>query len=252
VSGPVADVDEVELLGGPGGVYGHRTVPGEGATAGVLVCPPVPTGSQDEVAAGRLGWRLTAAGLAAQRFRYRGTSPADPEARAITFAGLVADARAALEALRAATGVERVGLIGMQLGALVAARLARSEPAAPLVLWEPVTDGRQALVAAMRASPGPAGGRPGRGAGLLGLPVATELFEGGAVGTVGDEIGRHPRPLLLAGASAPRTGDEGLPEWARGHRLAVAVARTATADAGAVEGEIARWLASHLPAAPLP
>ena len=53
-------------------------------------------------------------------------------------------------------------------------------------------------------------------------------------------------------ASAPRTGDEGLPEWARGHRLAVAVARTATADARAVEGEIARWLASHLPAAPLP
>jgi alpha/beta superfamily hydrolase len=144
--------EEIDLFGGPELVFGCRHLPSEASGAGVLVClgapfdPPV-----DDGRAARLGRRLAGAGVAVQRFQYRGSWPSEGDARRIGFADLVADATQALELLRDRAGVRRVAFLGARLGALVAARVARNEPAAPVALWTPDPDPRTTLEHAARA-----------------------------------------------------------------------------------------------------
>ncbi|HEX5367513.1 MAG TPA: alpha/beta hydrolase [Acidimicrobiales bacterium] len=236
--------EEVDLFGQGDLVFGCRHLPDQAPVAGVLVCPGPPfDGGPDEGRSARLARRLAAAGVAVQRFRHRGAWPSDGDLRDASFAGLVEDAGAALALLRERAGVTRVGFVGARLGALVAARLARDVPGAPMVVWAPVADGRSALERAARAraarrlhggrsSPAPAvpwpagpvpgttgGGwaeagvaRPSRPAALAGAPPVPDLFEaplaadlaGGAVGSFADELGPRPRDLLVVD-----TGDEG-------------------------------------------
>jgi alpha/beta superfamily hydrolase len=149
--------DEVELFGWPQQVLGCRHTPAAGARAGAVVCLPAPFGGAvDDGRASRLGRRLARAGVAVQRFHYRGSPVSDGDPAAITFAGLVDDARRAADLLARRTGVERIGLVGARLGALVAARVGREHPGSPVALWEPVVDPRhvveQAASARSRAS----------------------------------------------------------------------------------------------------
>jgi acetyl esterase/lipase len=135
--------DEVDVFGWPEQMLGCRHMPTAGARAGVVVCLPAPLDAAvDDGRAARLGRRLARAGVAVQRFHYRGSPASDGDPTAVTFAALVADARRAAELLAERTGVERIGLVGARLGALVAARLGRDRPGAPVVLWEPVVDPR--------------------------------------------------------------------------------------------------------------
>lgn len=83
---------------------------------------------------------LATAGVAALRFDCRGSGESEGEFCDMTVAGEVADARAALDVLAARPELdpERLGVLGLSLGACVSACLAGSDPRVQaLVLWSP-------------------------------------------------------------------------------------------------------------------
>lgn len=257
--------EEIDLFGGPELVFGCRHEPATAAAAGVVVCLGAPfDGGVDDGRSARLGRRLAAAGIAVQRFRYRGAWPSDGDVGAHGFAGLVEDARRALDLLVDRTGVRQVAIVGARLGSLVAARLARDLPGAPLVLWAPVPHGRSALEQAARGRaarrareapwgpPGadplvePAAGwapparlgpapaddpEPGPDAtaplvDLFDTPVAADLA-GPAIGRLEDELGPGPRAVLVVDTSDGDGADEreALVAGCRAGGLAVDVAK---------------------------
>lgn len=292
--------EEIDLFGGPDLVFGCRHLPAEASGTGVLVCLGAPGDAPvDQGRSARLGRRLAAAGVAVQRFHYRGDWPSDGDARHVGFDDLVADAARALDLLRDRAGVTRLAFVGARLGALVAARVARSEPGAPVALWAPVPDPRAALEQAVRArlaadarpratgapagtngsGPTPASGldtprppdAPAAGAGtapapgplddpdapldLFATPLGADLAEGAAVRSLADELGRGPRPLFLAAATAG--GRDTIVAGCRARGLDVdVVAHTydderdgrpvPAAPADTLVDETARWLLARL------
>jgi len=86
---------------------------------------------------------LCAAGLNVLRFDFRGSGESEGSFEEMTIEGEIADALAALEGLRAEPTVdpERVALLGLSLGGLVAAcAAARDGQVRALVLWAAVAD----------------------------------------------------------------------------------------------------------------
>lgn len=114
--------------------------PAAEVTAGVVICSPLKAelmqNYRRELALSEL---LAARGLAALRFHYRGAGNSSGEEAEQTLDSLAEDVAAATRYLRQRHGVQRVGLVATRLAALAAARAARDEPTAPLVMWEPVT-----------------------------------------------------------------------------------------------------------------
>ncbi|MBW8826762.1 MAG: alpha/beta hydrolase [Acidobacteria bacterium] len=115
--------------------------PGGRARAGVVLCPPI---GYEYVCAHRtfrvLAERLAAVGLVTLRFDYDGTGDAagddtDP-GRRTAWLRSIDDAVALLRQ----AGAARVGLVGMRLGATLAANASIDVDA--LVLWDPVLSGR--------------------------------------------------------------------------------------------------------------
>lgn len=202
--------DEVELFGGPEARFGCRHVPGAlpehgSPPAAVLVCSSVGPGAASTYGAeARLGRALAGAGLVAQRFHYRGTGASDGSLRSVDFATLVDDACAALDLVRRRTGVERVGLVGVRLGALVAARLASTLGAAPVALWAPVVEPGRYVEQAVRirhVAPGPRSAGPAFAdlapPDLFAMPLVGDLVDGAAVSSLADELGGRRREVLL-------------------------------------------------------
>ena len=213
--------EEIELIGGTDGdglLFGCRHMPAAGgATSGVVICPPVlgdgPINYQREVRVGR--W-LARAGVACQRFHYRGTGDSDGVKGGIGFGSLLADARRATEALRERCGIERIGFLGTRVGALVAARIAADYEGAALALWQPVVDPRRFVEDSVAVDSGRQGlgGAPGLAtlpAGFAGppapastaswslhdLPLGRDLFDPSVIDNLVDAAGRRPRPILL-------------------------------------------------------
>ena len=223
--------DEVEQFGWPEQMLGCRHVPEAGPAAGVVVCLGAPFGAgADEGRAARLGRRLTRAGVAVQRFHPRGTAPSDGDPAAVSFATLVDDAAQACDLLRDRTGVERVGLVGARLGALVALRLAQRWAGTPVVLWEPVVDPRRLVEQAARARA--AGARPvgadrhgdDRPPDLFDSALCTELIDGAAIGDLSGELSTRSGPLLVVQTGAGEClvpGYESLVARCRARGLAV-------------------------------
>lgn len=86
---------------------------------------------------------LCDAGLAVLRFDFRGSGESAGEFRDMTISGEIADALAALEFMRSEPGVDadRIALIGLSLGGLVAAcAAARDGGVSALVLWSAVAN----------------------------------------------------------------------------------------------------------------
>jgi pimeloyl-ACP methyl ester carboxylesterase len=109
--------------------------------AAVVVCPSIcvdfTRNYRREV---ELARALAAAGLATQRFQYRGTGNSDGDAADMTFDRMVADAAVALEHLADHAGPVPVAFVGSRFGALIAAAAAHDHPGAPLVLVEASLD----------------------------------------------------------------------------------------------------------------
>ncbi len=217
--------EEIDLFGGPDLVFGCRHLPAEASGAGCWCASAPPSDGQvDDGRAARLGRRLAAAGVAVQRFHYRGAWPSDGDPRGVGFDDLVEDATRALDLLRDRTSVGRVAFVGARLGALVAARVARAEPGAPMALWAPAPDPRAALELAARArvargAIGP-GGRPRLGPAhppgpeRHGRPDAGRRVRRRARargGARGSEPGRGRRPTHRSTCSTPRWR----PSWPR-------------------------------------
>ena len=203
---------------GPAGerFLGFTHLPASGpASAGVVVCPSVHAEFlrtyRKEVLLAR---RLCRAGIAVQRFHYRGTGNSEGDPARLDFTTMQEDALAAAEHLTARSGAPRLAFVGTRLGALVAAASARSCGAGrPLALWEPALTGaryyreafRARLVRELRHG---AGERPNsdklvaelRDTGtvdILGYLLTRALYDSTVELTLPDVVGEAARPLLV-------------------------------------------------------
>ncbi len=142
--------------------------------------------------------RLAAQGLDTLRFDYRGTGDSYGAAAEASVAGWLDDIGSAIEELQSITGCRRIGLVGLRLGASLAAEAAvQRREVDRVVLWKPVTSGPSYLSElAERQSNVP---RPGRvrlawrrrgSRDLLGYPLTREL----EAELAGIEIGRLTVP----------------------------------------------------------
>ena len=278
--------DEVELFGGPEAIFGCRHVAagpagggdvadavgvGTGVTAGVVVCSSVgPDAAASYGAEARLGRALAGAGVAVQRFHYRGTGASDGAPDELSFPAMVDDARAALARLRTCVRPGAVAFVGVRFGGLVAARLASSVDGAPVALWSPVADARQVLEAAARARAAhhpvldewPSDPGPVPEPDLFDLPLAAELIDGAVVGSLPDELRGHTGEVLMVQTAAGPAATErarALAERCRVQGLRVESATvprheddgvaTPSADAGPLVEHTASWLVARLTAA---
>lgn len=117
------------------------------ARAGVIICPPL---GRQHLYSYRglklLAQELCAKGFAVLRFDYPGTGDsAGAQSHDSAVSDFVEGIRTAVEYMKTA-GVQRVSLVGVRAGALLAAVAAESLAGLEcLVLWDPVTDGRRYL-----------------------------------------------------------------------------------------------------------
>jgi alpha-beta hydrolase superfamily lysophospholipase len=119
----------------------------EGAAAehGVLICPPL---GHEQVHSHRalrhLADRLAAEGFAVVRLDYHGTGDSDGTEgdlqRLATWQTNVSDA---VEWLRSETSCRKISLVGLRLGATLAAFYAEQHEVENLVLWSPIVKGRR-------------------------------------------------------------------------------------------------------------
>ncbi|MED5814342.1 alpha/beta hydrolase family protein [Mycolicibacterium sp. 050232] len=124
-------------------LFGVLHVPEGGvARAGVVICPPLGRQYQDSYRGLKLlAQELCAKGFAVLRFDYRGTGDSTGnQCGDGAVDGYVESIGTAVSYIRAA-GVESVCLVGLGVGALLAATAV--EGTAGLVLWDPVTNGRR-------------------------------------------------------------------------------------------------------------
>lgn len=86
---------------------------------------------------------LSEAGFHALRFDYQGTGDSAGEAEDAAVAAWEDDVAQAIEELEAMSGTPRLSLVGMRIGANLAAAVAARRPASvgQLVLWDPVLNG---------------------------------------------------------------------------------------------------------------
>ena len=116
----------LEALWQAGGVGVEHRMP-------ILVCPPHPRlgGSMDSAILAEIVWQLARRHHPTLRFNHAGVSasagtlalPWLPTTDVVDLTPLVDDAKAALAQLLASTGAREIGVVGVSVGALVAARL---------------------------------------------------------------------------------------------------------------------------------
>ena len=128
------------------GVY-HPAGSARPRQSGVVLCPPA---GHEYIRAHRslrqLAVRLSGAGFHVMRFDYFGCGDSAGEAEDASLTTWIGDIGAAVEELQDTAGVRRVCLVGLRLGATLAAHAAedRSDVDA-VVLWDPVVSGREYL-----------------------------------------------------------------------------------------------------------
>lgn len=109
----------------------------------ILLCPPF---GQEYMRSHRayrqLAMLLTKQGFPVMRFDYRGTGDSSGNVEDATLEGWLDDIGAAIEELKETAGVEKIHIVGLRLGALLAsAASAKKLTNGKLVLWDPVISG---------------------------------------------------------------------------------------------------------------
>ncbi len=108
----------------------------------ILLCPPIGTELLRSYRAFRqLATQLSKAGYHVLRFDYYGTGDSSGDCTEGDLEQWQEDIATAAEELCDMAGVKQVSVVGLRLGATLAAKYAKSNPLSRLVLWEPVTDG---------------------------------------------------------------------------------------------------------------
>jgi pimeloyl-ACP methyl ester carboxylesterase len=134
----------------------------------------------------QLAVMLSNAGAHVMRFDYFGTGDSSGDMVDADFEGWVDDIEAAVQEIQDTCGAARVRLIGLRLGATLAAMAAARQPAdvEGLVLWDPVISGSsyvaELLATEAWTSKGVVGppGRPSQSGGgheILGFPLTTRM-----------------------------------------------------------------------------
>jgi pimeloyl-ACP methyl ester carboxylesterase len=142
----------------------------------VLLCHPM---NNEQVFAYRtmrqLAARLVRAGFHVLRFDYFGTGDSYGETGEGDLAGWCADIETAIEELKDITGVTKVNLAGLRLGANMSAQVAALQPKVigKLILWEPVTGEELAVTGS-----GCPASQPGPNPRLTGKDVAENFTRG--------------------------------------------------------------------------
>lgn len=163
---------------------------------------------------------LAARGHAVLRFDYHGAGDSDGRSGDSSLETHLADLTGAVDTLAARLpALERIGLIGLRLGASFAARLAERAAdgigpvplrGAPLVLWDPVLDGEAYLQEVLRANLSAQLATHGKVLETREV-MSQRILSGGVVNVDGYEIGRAlfeslGAPGLLSAASKRHTG----------------------------------------------
>jgi alpha/beta superfamily hydrolase len=122
----------------------HEAASGRRGNLGVVVCPPV---GHEYVHTHRsmrhLADACAAAGIPALRFDYHGVGDsAGVDEDAGRLQAWTNSIRRAIAVMKNDLGCERVGLVGLRLGATMAAMVASEQDVACLVLWAPCVKGR--------------------------------------------------------------------------------------------------------------
>jgi hypothetical protein len=133
----------------------HRPIGAERDHA-VLLCAPI---GQEYLRAHwalrQLALALARAGLHVMRFDWFAVGDSAGETREGTATRWVADALAAAEELRDMAAVQRLSIVGLRLGATIAATaIGKGMRAHDLVLWDPVVSGRAYLAELTRLDDG--------------------------------------------------------------------------------------------------
>lgn len=128
------------------GVY-HPPGSAKARDDGVVLCQP----TRDEYegshwAFRRLAILLAKEGFPVLRFDYYGTGDSDGDGSQATIGQAEQDVAIAIDELQAAAGVREVSLVGLRIGATLACLAARGrQDVGPVVLWDPLVDGRRHL-----------------------------------------------------------------------------------------------------------
>lgn len=110
---------------------------------GVVLCYPF---GQEYMRAHRafrqLATTLAEKGLHVLRFDYRGTGDSSGDSKGVTAAEWMEDIEYAIQELKDMAGLQKVTLVGLRLGGLLAGTVAeRQEKISGLVLWDPIVTG---------------------------------------------------------------------------------------------------------------
>jgi pimeloyl-ACP methyl ester carboxylesterase len=166
---------------------------------GVVLCPAI---GQDYMRTHRglkqLAIQLSKSGFHVLRFDYFGTGDSAGESTEATIEQWIDDVGDAIDELKDAASVRQVSLVGIRLGAAVAAQAAHGHPeVSSLVLWDPVVTG-PAYVEELTSLGQPAGVNgtvPPGTVGVSGFPLTPILMSGlrqidlpGMVGTMAEHV----------------------------------------------------------------
>lgn len=128
------------------GIYTPRSGPAV-CDAAVLLCYPFGQEyMRAHMAYRQLATLLSRGGLPVMRFDYYATGDSYGEGHEALFSTWIENTDAALDELKAISGASHVYLVGLRLGALIAAKIAGNrKDAKKLVLWDPIVSGVEYL-----------------------------------------------------------------------------------------------------------
>lgn len=163
------------------GLYSPAHATG-GRPRGAVLCAPFgPEYLRAHRSMAQLGKWLSEAGVHVLRFDYHGSGDSAGDMGDARLAGWTEDVHSAIDELKDTAGLQRVSLVGLRLGATLAARAVakRRREVESLVLWDPVLSGREHLaeLRALHAQTLSGRGLSGAPGELLGFALSEALAQ---------------------------------------------------------------------------